>query len=234
MSVFEKGLASLSAITSIESDLKAARSPVMLTGTGHIHKVLLAHTLCAKRGCRGIFLTADEAEATRVYEDLLALGNEALLLPARELSLHQAESASREYEQMRLGVLSRMARGNYGIVVAGIDAVLGYTLPPSTLLSRTLHITADKPLPVNDLPAALAAAGYERCAQVEGSGQFAVRGGIIDVFPAQNAAPLRIELWGDTVDTISHFDLLSQRRTDSLAAADIPPAAEMFYDSAEE
>ncbi len=234
MSVFEKGLASLSAITSIESDLKAARSPVMLTGTGHIHKVLLAHTLCAKRGARGIFLTADEAEATRVYEDLLALGDDALLLPARELSLHQAESASREYEQMRLGVLSRMARGNYGIVVAGIDAVLGYTLPPATLLSRTLHITADSPLPVADLPAALAAAGYERCAQVEGSGQFAVRGGIIDVFPAQNAAPLRIELWGDTVDTVSHFDLLSQRRTESLTAAHIPPAAEIFYDSADE
>ncbi|MBR2407066.1 MAG: transcription-repair coupling factor [Clostridia bacterium] len=234
MSVFEKGLSALPVLAAVDSDLTAARSPVMLTGPGHIHKVLLAHTLCARRGCRGLFLTADEAEATRVYEDLLALGVDALLLPSRELSLHQAESASREYEQMRLGVLSRMAQNDYGIVVAGIDAVLGYTLPPATLLSRTLHLTAGAPLPIADLPAALAAAGYERCAQVEGAGQFAVRGGIIDVFPAQNAAPLRMELWGDTVDTISHFDLLSQRRTDSLEQANIPPAAEIFYDSAEE
>ncbi len=234
MSVFTKGLSALPLLSAAENDLKNARSPVMLTGPGHIHKVLLAHTLCARRGCRGLFLTADEAEATRVCEDLLALGDNALLLPARELSLHRAESASREYEQMRLGVLSRMARGDYGIVVAGIDAVLGYTIPPATLLSRTIRLTAGAPLPVPDLPAALSAAGYERCAQVEGSGQFAVRGGIIDVFPSQNAAPLRIELWGDTVDTISCIDLLSQRRTDALDTAHIPPAAEIFYDSAAE
>ena len=170
MSVFEQGLSSLPILASMTNDLNHARSPVMLTGTGHIHKVLLAHTLCARRGCRGLFLTADEAEATRVCEDLVALGDNALLLPSRELSLHRAESASREYEQMRLGVLSRMARGDYGIVVAGIDAVLGYTLPPQTLLARTLQLTAGAPLPVADLPAALSAAGYERCAQVEGSG----------------------------------------------------------------
>ena len=232
MSVFESGLSGLPVLTAVETDFSAGRSPVMLTGPGHIHKVLLAHTLCARRRGRGLFITADEAEATRVCEDLVALGNEALLLPARELSLHAAESSSHEYEQMRLGVLSRMARGDYDIVVAGIDAVMGYTLPPATLRARTLHLTAGKPLPVADLPAALAAAGYERCAQVEGAGQFAVRGGIVDIYPAQNAAPLRIELWGDTVDTLSAFDLLSQRRTDALEAADIPPAAEIFYDSA--
>ncbi len=231
MSVFEAGLSSLSALTATEADLAAGRSPILLTGTGHIHKVLLAHTLCARRGCRGLFLTADEAEATRVCEDFAALGMDALLLPARELSLHGAESASREYEQIRLSVLSRMASDSYDIVVAGIDAVLGYTLPPATLTARTLHLVAGAPLPVTDLPAALAAAGYERCAQVEGAGQFAVRGGIIDIYTSQNTAPLRIELWGDTVDTVSCFDLLSQRRTDSLTEAYIPPAAEIFYDN---
>ncbi len=234
MSVFETGLSALPSLTAAETDLSAGRSPVLFTGPGHIHKVLLAHTLCARKKCHGLFLTADEAEATRVCEDLVALGNNALLLPARELSLHRAESASREYEQMRLGVLSRMARGDYDIVVAGIDAVLGYTLPPQTLLARTLHLTAGKPLPVSDLPGALVAAGYERCAQVEGSGQFAVRGGIIDIYPAQNASPLRVELWGDCVDTLSAFDPISQRRTDPLDSAAIPPAAEVFYDSADE
>ncbi len=233
MSVFQTGLSALPIVAAVETDFSADRSPVALTGPGHIHKVLLAHTLCSQHRRRALFITADEAEATRVYEDLLALGTNALLLPARELNLHRAESASHEYEQMRLSVLSRMARDDYDIVVAGVDAILGYTLPPSLLLSRTLHLTAGSPLPVPDLPAALAAAGYERCAQVEGSGQFAVRGGIVDVFPSQNDSPLRIELWGDTVDTVSHFDLLSQRRTDSLEAANIPPAAEIFYDSAE-
>ena len=125
MSVFAKGLSALPALVGVDSDLNHSRSPVMLTGVGHIHKVLLAHTLCQQRHCHGLFLTADEAEATRLCEDLQALGDDALLLPSRELSLHRAESASREYEQMRLGVLSRMARGEYDIVVAAVDAVIG-------------------------------------------------------------------------------------------------------------
>lgn len=234
MSVFEKGLSGLSAVTAVCNDLKSNRSPIMLTGTGHIHKALLAHTLCSCLGRKAFFVVADEAEAVRLCEDLNALGNEALLLPARELSLRQVESSSREYEQLRLAVFSRMLSGEYSMVVACAEAVFGYTVPPETLRRRTLHLTAGKSVPVENLPAALAAAGYERCDQIEGAGQFAVRGGIIDVYPAQNAAPLRIELWGDTVDTLSQFDLLSQRRTDSLDEVDIPPACEIFYDSANE
>ena len=144
------------------------------------------------------------------------------------------DTSSREYEQLRLAVLSRMLKNDYSVVVACVDAVFGYTLPPQVLQERTLRLVAGETLPVESLPAVLSAAGYERCDQIEGAGQFAVRGGIVDVYPAQNASPLRIELWGNTVDTISQFDLLSQRRTESLKEADIPPAGEISYDSAEE
>ena len=230
MSVFDAALATLPQVAAAATDLRQHRSPVMLTGVGHIHKVLLTHALCAKTADRALFVVADEAEATRVCEDLCAAGVDAVFLPALELCLRQTESASREYEQMRLAVLTRMAQGRYTAVVAVADAVTSYTLPPATLLSRTLHLTAGARLPVADLSAALSAAGYERCDQIEGPGQYAVRGGIIDVYAAQNAAPLRIELWGDTVDTLSYFDVLSQRRTDSLTEADIPPACEIMYD----
>ncbi|MBQ7038366.1 MAG: transcription-repair coupling factor [Clostridia bacterium] len=234
MSIFETGLSELDTLKAVLQDLKAGHSPVLLTGTGHIHKVLLTHALAARMGRKAFFVVADEAEATRVCEDLAALGENALMLPARELSLRQTETASREYEQLRLGVLSKMVSGDYSVVVAGVDAVMSYTVPPETLRARTLRLERDKDLPVNDLPAALARMGYSRCDQIEGAGQFAVRGGTIDVYPAQNASPIRIELWGDTVDTISYFDILSQRRTDALSAVEIPPACEILYDSAEE
>lgn len=234
MSVFEKALGELPSVLAAIRDLDAGASPVMLTGPAQIHKALLVHALCARRGCKAFFVVADEAEATRVCEDLNALGEAALFLPARDISLHTVESASREYEQQRLAVLSRMVSGEYTVVVACADAVAQYTVPPETLMKRTLQLTAGKPLPVANLPESLAAAGYERCDQIEGAGQFAVRGGIIDVYPAQNALPLRIELWGDVVDTISQFDLLSQRRTDALEKADIPPACEVRMTSAEE
>ncbi len=230
MSIWDRGLASLPAYQSLCDDIRARRTPVSLVGLAHIHKAMVAAGLRQTVGRRIVMLVADEAEAARMTEDLRAFGLRTLQLPARELYLRQAESASREYEQMRLGTFAAMAAGNYDCVVACMDAAVQYTIPPDTLLARTLEFTAGAMMPVADLPAALTAAGYERCQQIEGAGQFAVRGGIIDVFPADSPAPIRMELWGDTVDTISYFDLITQRRTDPLESAAIPPAAEIMYD----
>ncbi|MBQ3259251.1 MAG: transcription-repair coupling factor [Clostridia bacterium] len=232
MSIYESALSALPSVTSAAADLGRGNGPVMFTGVGHIHKVFLANALCAKLSRKALFVVADEAEATRVCEDLTAIGVEALFLPARELSLRKTESTSREYEQMRLAVLARMAQGNYQAVVACPDALMGYTLPPRVLLTRTLTVKTGETVPLATLLSFLVAAGYERCDQIEGPGQFAARGGIVDVYAAQNAAPIRIELWGDTVDTLSYFDVLSQRRTESLSSIAIPPACEIMYESA--
>ena len=230
MSIWEKALAPLTEFGSVCEDLVARRTPVQLVGLSHIHKALFAAGWMQSTKRRSVMLVGDEAEAARMTEDLRALGIRAMQLPARELSLRQMESASREYEQMRLGTLAAMTEGGYDCVVACADAAIQYTIPPDTLLERTIELIAGAPLPVKDLPAALAAAGYERCAQIEGPGQFAVRGGIVDVYPAACPYPIRLELWGDTVDTLGYFDLLTQRRTEPLEAVAIPPAAEIMYD----
>ncbi len=232
MSLWERGLASLPAYKQLCADIRGGRVPAAVIGSAHIHKAWLAAGLYESLGRRIVLLTADEAEASRLAADIKALGLRTLLFPSRELSLRLVESASREYEQMRLGVLATVAEGNYDCVVACVDAAMQYTIPPDTLLARTIELTAGVRLPVADLPAALSAAGYERCDQIEGAGQFAVRGGIVDIYPADSEAPIRIELWGDTVDTIAYFDSLSQRRTESLSAVAIPPAAEIMYDDA--
>ena len=230
MGFFDRGLMGMPAYAALCADIKAGRLPAAVTGLGHIHKVHFLYALCASLGRKGVVLAADEGEASRICEDLAAFGARPLFLPARDLSLRRVESTSREYEQMRLGTLAKMAAGDYDIAVACVDAAAQYTLPPAVLLTRTLSLRAGLPLPVKSLPAALAAAGYERCEQIEGPGQFAVRGGIIDVYPADCPSPLRIELWGDSVDTLAYFDLLSQRRTETLEGISIPPAAEIMYD----
>ena len=233
MGVFDRGMASLPQYGALCADIRDGRLPVSLTGLGHIHKVMLVHALCACLGRKAVFIVADEAEANRVCEDLACLGTTALLLPARDLSLRRVESTSREYEQMRLGTLAKMAAGDYQCVVACADAAAQFTLPPDMLLRRTLRLREGTPLPCGNLSAALVSAGYERCDQIEGPGQFSVRGGIIDVYPADCPSPVRLELWGDTLDTISYFDLLTQRRTEGLKEVAITPAAEIVYDDAE-
>ncbi len=230
MSMYDAGLQKMPAFSAVQKDICGNRLPIAINGLGHIHKAMWVHALRASTHRRAVVLVADEAEATRLQEDLSALGERVLMLPARELALRRVESTSREYEQMRLAALATMAEGGYDCVIAGVDAAVQYTLPPETLLSRTLDIVAGAPLPVKDLSAAFTAAGYERAAQIEGAGQFAVRGGIVDVYPAAAPNPVRIELWGDTVDTISYFDLMTQRRTEQLSSISVPPAAEIMYD----
>lgn len=230
MRLFEAGLLKMPAFSALQKDIRANRLPAAVTGLGHIHKALWIHALRGIVDRRAVVLVADEAEATRLYEDLTALGERVLLLPARDLSLRRVESTSREYEQMRLAALTTMAEGGYDCVIAGVDAAIQYTLPPETLLERTLDITAGAPLPVKDIAAALSAAGYERAEQIEGAGQFAIRGGIVDIYPAAAPHPVRIELWGDTVDTIAYFDRFTQRRTEQLHGISVPPAAEIMYD----
>lgn len=234
MSVWEKGLSALPAYKSMCADIRGGRTPTAAVGLAHIHKAVFIAGAFESTGRRVAVLVPDEAQATRMAEDLTALGMRTLLLPGRELSLRTVESASREYEQLRLGVFSSLTRGDYDCVVAGVDAAAQYTIPPSVLTARTLELAAGKPLPVTDLPQFLTAAGYERCAQIEGVGQYAVRGGIVDIYSSASPAPVRIELWGDTVDTVSYFDVLTQRRTESLQTVSIPPAAEIMYDDANE
>ncbi|MBR3289353.1 MAG: hypothetical protein IKI63_01090 [Clostridia bacterium] len=233
MHVFSKMLGASPVFAALADAVRSAQLPADVTGAGYIHKVLLTRGLCDTCGRRALVLCADEAEAVRMGEDLSALGLRALFFPARELTLYDVTGGSREFEQQRLGVLARVLRGDYDCVVACADAAAQFTLPPEVLRAHTVTLTAGAPLPVADLADTLTRAGYERFPQIEGPGQFAVRGGIIDLYPAACPAPIRLELWGDTVDTLSYFDLLSQRRTDPIDTIEIPPVSERIVDDAD-
>lgn len=232
MSLLTEGLLKSNSFCSLLSAIRNGKYPLNVTGVGHIHKAMYVVAISEQVKQPSIILTSEESEAVRLVEDLKALGRKALFYPAREFSLRAIEYGSREYEQQRLGVLLQMIKGDYDCVVACIDAATQYTLPVEVLKAHTIEFVNGKPLPVNDIPGALVAAGYERCNQIEGPGQFAVRGGIIDVFPAGAAKPIRLELWGDTIDTLSEFDILTQRRTDAIDSVLLPPCSEHLVDDA--
>ena len=84
---------------------------------------------------------------------------------------------------------------------------------------------------LEELKKTLVSLGYERMGQVEGEGQFAIRGGILDIFPLTEETPVRVELWGDEVDSIRSFDVESQRSIENLEELVIYPATEVPADS---
>lgn len=211
--------------------------PALVTGVSHIHKAHFIGALLRKEALRPVLTIAEnEAEAQRLCTDINSMygAGTALLYPAKELLLGDYEAASREYEHKRIFALSAMLNGECSTVICSPEAAAQLTIPPDVLKARTITLSQDMDIPLDDLTAGLIAAGYSRCDLIEGPGQFSVRGGIVDIFPPSSAAPCRLELWGDTIDSLTYFDLETQRRTEPIESIRISPAAEVLFTSSEE
>ena len=211
--------------------------PALVTGVSHIHKAHIIGALLQKPKLLPVLVIAEsEAESQRLSNDINMMygAGTALLYPEKELLLGDFEAASREYEHKRIFALSAMLDGTCKAVICSPEAAAQLTIPPEELKQRTITLSADMEISQEDIVKRLLAAGYSRCDLIEGAGQFSVRGGIVDIFPPSSSTPCRIELWGDTIDSISQFDLDTQRRTDPLDEIRISPAGEVLFDSADE
>ena len=214
--------------------VRNTRLPVGMTGLSHIHKAHFAAALNADCGRPVLVITADEAQASRLALDMKTLGCRALLYPARDFVFRSTESQSREYEHRRLGVLDKMLRGEAQAVVCSAEAASQLTLPPEELKNRTLELKVGDEMPLESIVKALLRAGYSRSAQVDGAGQYAVRGGVLDFFTPGEEYPCRLELWGDEIDSMAYFDIETQRRTDNIEKIKITPSNEILPPDTEE
>ncbi len=233
-SIFTKAIEKLDLCRDLKLAAERGESPVSVTGASGIHKAQLAMSVYNYSPV--LIVTEDEAGARRISDDINEMSGEicAYVYPAKDFSFTEAETASREYEHARIGVLSRLLNNSCRFVCASAEAVMQRTIPPEVLKSRTVTVSDSDSLDTARLAADLTAAGYTRSDIVEGASQFSIRGSIIDVFPVQETAPVRIELWGDEIDTMAYFDTETQRRSESIKKIEIPPAAEILFSSTEE
>ena len=184
-----------------------------LTGLAAVHRALLAAALHRDSGRPLVAVCADEGEAKRLAGDLAAfLETEVPILPARDFLFHPGE-ASREWEHRRIALFAALAAGTCPVLVATVEGLLQRTLPPEALRAATRTLVPGQQCRPEELADWLAAGGYVRCDQVEGVGQFALRGGILDVFSPGLDLPVRMEFWGDEIDSLGLFDPVTQRRT---------------------
>lgn len=230
MSCFSGMLASNAGFASLLRASEKNMLPAGVTGLSYLNKVHLIHSLCEESGARAIIITGDEGEAVKIKEDLNTLfaSEDTLLYPARDFSLSSTAGQSREYEHLRLGVLGRMLEGDYKAVVCSIEAAMQFTIPPDVLLSRSFVIEQGMDISIEKVCEILVNAGYSPCEMVEGSGQFAVRGGILDFYPPDAPNPIRAEFWGDSIDTMGYFEIVSQRRTENVDKIKITPSVEVL------
>ncbi len=173
-----------------------------------------------------IIVTYSDIRAREIYEDYKFYDRNTMLYPAKDLIFYQADVHGNRLTMERMKVLRRLLEGVPVTVVTTFDSLMAQQVPIGSLQKGIVHIRKGKEAPRN-LSAALAASGYENVYQVEGPGQFAVRGGILDIFDLTEENPYRIELWGDEVESVRSFDVRSQRSIETLEGVDIYPAAEL-------
>ncbi len=228
MLCISNALRSVAEYAELSSQAKLGRLPAVATGLSHIHKAIIIRTLCRDLDRRALVVVSDEGEATRLKEDLSSLGAKAVVLPSRDLVFRDVAGVSREYEQLRIGALSAMLDGSCDAVLCSADAAALLTVPPDVLRQNRFSLKAGDEITTDALKERLTRAGYVRCDMVEGVGQFAVRGDIFDVFTPGAEHPARLELWGDEIDSISAFEVDSQRRLEPIDELTVTPAAEVL------
>ena len=200
--------------------------PALISGLGAVHRANLAAALRARTGRPLVVICPDDTAAENFARDLSAmLGETCVTLTAREFTFVESEAVSRGGEQKRLAALWSLC-GGAPVAVLSAAGALQRTLPPESLRRAAFTIEDGAELAPEDAVDALVRCGYTRSAQVEGPGQFAVRGGILDFFSPGGADPVRVEFWGDTVDSMGCFDVSDQRRIAPLDRCTILPAAE--------
>ena len=198
------------------------------SGLTGVHKANVMAALCRQLDKKALVLTGDEQESKQLSDDMTAMGLRVLTYPLRDLNFRDVSGQSREYEHQRLMALSSILKGDFDAVVACVDAAAQFTMPPEILKTSSFRLKVGEEVQPAKLTAVLEASGYERCDQVEGEGQYAVRGGILDLFMPDEKAPIRIEFWGDEIDTINYFDVITQRRTDYIEEINVSPSTELL------
>ncbi len=231
MNPFSQLLADNPEYKQIEYNVKKKHLPMGVLGLSLTPKSHVASTLCSSLGKKALVITNDEANAVKMCADLTAMGMRAYLYPAADRNFHASESRSREFERKRLGVLGLASEGSFDAIVCSVEAAMQLTVPKRILKEKTAVIENGGELEPQKAVAALTASGYVRTDMVEGQGQFAQRGAILDFFPPESELPVRVEFWGDTVDSMAYFDILSQRRGENTDKIKITPAAEIIIEN---
>lgn len=226
MRTFTAPLYELGEFGEIAGLLKKPGASAALTGCVDSQKLHMAYGL--SDGFRyKIIVTFSDLRAKDIYEDYKLYDKNVAVYPAKDLIFYQADIHGNQLVKERVKVLRRIMEGRPLTVVTTFDSLMAPQIPLSVMEQYVVSVGHQSSIDEQELAKKLVRMGYEKNYQVEAPGQFSIRGGIVDVFDLTEENPYRIELWGEEVESIRSFDILSQRSIEKLQSISIYPATEM-------
>ena len=229
MKTFTAPLKELKEFNDIRENITLKTLPVQVTGCIDSQKCHLIHGLGEGFKYK-VIVTYNDLKAKEIYEDYRLYDREVYIYPAKDIIFYSADIHGNAIVRERLRILNRIIEKKDTTIIVTLDGGMDRLLPLSSVKERIITINQTSVIKLQEFSEALVRLGYERQAQVENPGDFAVRGGIIDIFPLTEEAPYRIELWGDEIDSIRTFDVSSQRSIEQVEQLVIYPAAEIIPD----
>ena len=222
----EKSLKYNDFIKSIENK----KSPIEISGlTGVAEASIISK--CFEKTKRPIFIiTYNEIQAQSLVNDLKFFIDDVLYLPKKEILTYDYVAESKNLPYERIEILNKIYKKQKMIIVTSVEAIKQKIISKEILYKNVLNFKVGDRCDLEILKQKLLDLGYERFELIDGRGEFSIRGGIIDISTTETTG-IRIELWGDEIDSIRHFNIISQRSIDNIEKIEIFPAHEYLLES---
>ena len=213
-------------------EIEEKNSPITISGLSDVGKIQFAYSTKQSLNRPICIVTYNEIEARKIVKDLSYFTNEfeeVLYFPKREIASYDYIAESKDLPYERIEVLNKIQKNKAKIVVTTVEALMQKMITKSSLYKNCLEFKVGKRYSLEEVKQNLILLGYERNDLIEGKGQFSVRGDIIDVALTETKG-VRVELWGDEVDSIRNFSISSQRSNEMLDKIEIMPAHEFILE----
>ena len=213
----------------IINHIKSEKSPISLSGLSDMGKVQTIATLNNALNKNICVITYNQIQAKRLLKDIGYFTSKAAIFPKKELVTYDyiAESKNLPYE--RIEVLNNIHNNKINILILTIESVMQDIIPKNVLYKNNLNLKIGDTLNIDYLKQKLIDLGYERKDLIDGRGQFSIRGGIVDISISEKYG-VRLEFWGDDIDSIRKFDIISQKSIEMLENIEINPSHEYILE----
>ena len=213
----------------IENLCSGNKERISASGLAGSSSALLINSLSSNSNNPTLVIVESAGEAQDLYEDLLfIMQTDAVgFFPSRQILPYDFRAPVGEIMGQRISTLAGLAEGRVKVVVAPVRALMEPTISTEQLSESSLHLKRGDEIELDDLVARLVKLGFRRVPLVEEVGDFALRGGLIDFFTPGAESPVRIELFGDEIETIRQFDVATQRTIDRIDRVEILPKREV-------
>ena len=212
-------------------DIKNRKGPICVSGLSDVYKAQLISATKEKLKNTCLIITYNEIQAKKIYDDVKQFEKNTFIFNKKDIVTYDYEVESYDNLYERIKVLNELNKKC--IVITTIEASMQKMIPKEVLYKNKIKLKVGETIDTEELKEKLISMGYERTELTEGNGQFCIRGGIIDISISENLG-VRIELWGDDIDSIRYFNLSSQRSTEMAEKVEIIPLHEYLLETDKE